>query len=310
MTNGLGGNMFSGFLAKPMGLSNAIGQGIGAWGQAQQQKQERHAELQAADLLQQSLKTAQSDPEGSQAAFIQAMQMAPDFVNNVLGGLKKQQAGQAKPMSEYQRESLDLRRQQQELDRLKMEQSKETNELRREQIQAQINKIESDVESKKTEATQKEEQAADQVDETINLLDRMIKHPGRESATGFSSLFSGIPGTEGRGFRALLDTLKGQQFLNEVQALKGMGQLSNAEGDKLAAAAASLDISMPEDEFLAELQRIKTGLETARKTKKGTYNNAQSQSGGAPQAALDYLNANPQMIEQFEAKYGYRPEGF
>lgn len=90
MANGLGGNMFSGFLAKPMGLSNAIGQGIGAWGQAQQQKQERHAELQAADLLQKSLQTAQSDPEGSQAAFIQAIQMAPDFVNNVLGGLKTQ----------------------------------------------------------------------------------------------------------------------------------------------------------------------------------------------------------------------------
>jgi hypothetical protein len=30
----------------------------------------------------------------------------------------------------------------------------------------------------------------------------------------------------------------------------------------------------------------------------------------APQAALDYLKENPQLIDQFEAMYGYRPEGY
>lgn len=30
----------------------------------------------------------------------------------------------------------------------------------------------------------------------------------------------------------------------------------------------------------------------------------------APESALNYLRKNPQAIDQFEAKYGYRPEGF
>lgn len=102
-------NMFEGFLVKPQGLSNAISQGLGAFAerqQAQQQQQrQQHVEIQAANLLQKSLMTAQEDPSGSKAAFIQAVQLAPDFVNKVMTGLKSQEgaAGQDTAlMKEYQ----------------------------------------------------------------------------------------------------------------------------------------------------------------------------------------------------------------
>lgn len=35
-----------------------------------------------------------------------------------------------------------------------------------------------------------------------------------------------------------------------------------------------------------------------------------SSKGSAPASAIEYLKQNPQVIDQFEAKYGYRPEGF
>ena len=273
MANGLGGNMFSGFLAKPMGLSNAIGQGIGALGQAQQQKQERHRELQAADLLQQSLQTAQSDPEGSQAAFIQAMQMAPDFVNNVLGGLKTQQAGQAKPMSEYQSESLRLREleyQQKELDRALKE---ETNDLRRQQIQTQIDKNQQAIDTKKKEAEQKEESIVAEKENTAELVSRMLNHSGLESAVGGSSILPTRPGSKAADFEALFDTLKGKQFLNAVQQMRGSGSLSDAEGKKIAAAAESLELSMSEDAFRDALKRILDGLRSAKSP--GTYSTSE-----------------------------------
>lgn len=261
--------------ANAQALGQLIGTGLGLYQRRQDQKSSAQNQVQAAQLLNQSLMLMETDPEASQQAFIQAQQLDPAFVQKTVAGLVQQRGLLAtekeKPLSEYQRQSLELRRSEQELARLKMEQSKETNELRQAQLQAQIDKIQQGLADKKSETAQKDEQAVAQIDETIGLLDRMIEHPGRSAATGLTAPSANIPGTSARGFRALLDTLKGQQFLNEVQALKGMGQLSNAEGDKLAAAAASLDLGMPEDEFLAELKRIRGALDKARNTKAGTY---------------------------------------
>lgn len=91
----------------------------------------------------------------------------------------------------------------------------------------------------------------------IRQIDKLDKHPGRETATGFSSFLSDIPGTEARNFAAELETLKSQAFLPMVQQLKGMGQLSNAEGDKLTAAIGALDPTMTEAAFQASLQQIR-----------------------------------------------------
>lgn len=260
--------------ANSRGLGQLIGTGLGLYSRSQSQARQRENQLEAANLLTQSYKLMEADPEASQAAFIQAQQLAPEFVMKAVQGLTLQGKARSseKPLTEFQRQSLDLRRQQQEIDRLKMQQSEETNELRQQQLQAQIDKLNSEMEEKKEEAEGKDAQAVEQIDETINLLDRMLDHPGLDSATGLTSPLSNIPGTSARGFRALFETLKGQQFLNEVQALKGMGQLSNSEGDKLAAAAASLDLGMPTDEFISEVRRIRSTLERARNTKAGTHN--------------------------------------
>jgi hypothetical protein len=46
------------------------------------------------------------------------------------------------------------------------------------------------------------------------------------------------------------------------------------------------------------------GMGTAEPTEKATP------TAEAPQGAIDYLMSNPQVAEQFRAKYGYLPEGF
>jgi len=286
MANGLGGNMFAGFGVKQQGLSNAIGQGINLYAQQAQKQQEleraEQKQVRALAYLTKASELAGSDPAQSEKAFLMAMKEEPEFVTSILQARKMQAeastAGGAKPMTEYQRESLRLRE-------LEADLKQEDNSLRREKLEQDIAlqkaKVEKTQQEVATEAEDREvakEQASAEIDSTINLIDRMIEHPGREMATGSTSVAASIPGTRARGFRAMLDTLKGRQFLDAVQNMKGLGQLSNAEGEKLAAAAASLDLGMPEDEFLAELERIKSTFQRAKNTKPGTYNSESNRS--------------------------------
>lgn len=288
----MAGNMFSGFIQAGQNRSDAIGQGIGALAQGYQNKKAAEAnaqkQQQAMQLLDQASQLSDTDPQASQQAFMQAIQIAPDFVSQVTGMMKQRReamtAGQPKQMTPYQAESLRLREMEAAL-------KAEDNSLRREKLKQDIELQKAKVEKTQQEITQEQadidesnSQAVMEMKDTISLLDRMIDHPGRESATGASSIMAKIPGSQARGFAAILETLKGRQFLDAVQNMRGLGQLSNAEGEKLAAAAASLDLGMPENEFLAELKRIKSSFEKALKTKPGTYGNDKSEIGAGSQS--------------------------
>lgn len=84
----------------------------------------------------------------------------------------------------------------------------------------------------------------------------MLYSPEREAGTGFSSIFSVIPGSDARTFDANLTAFKAQAFLPMVKQLQGMGALSNAEGDKLTAAIGALDPGMSEAAFKSNLETI------------------------------------------------------
>lgn len=62
--------------------------------------------------------------------------------------------------------------------------------------------------------------------------------------TVIGKMLGNIPGTENKDFRGQLESLKSQIFLPAVQQVKGMGALSNAEGEKLTASVAALDADM------------------------------------------------------------------
>lgn len=140
-----------------------------------------------------------------------------------------------------------------------------------------------------------QEQAANamaDVDRMIASANDLLQHPGRKTATGKSSVFNFIPGTDAYGFQAKLNTLKAQVFLPEVQKMVGMGALSNAEGEKISAAFAALDPGMKEEEFEASLKGALSQMHAARQRfaqKVGKYSNmtdqqaiTASQQGASP----------------------------
>lgn len=84
-----------------------------------------------------------------------------------------------------------------------------------------------------------------------------MEHPGRKGATGTWNVGRMVPGTDAADFAAEVETLKAQTFLPMVQQLRGMGALSNAEGEKLNAAVGALRFDMSEKAFNESLGRIR-----------------------------------------------------
>lgn len=113
--------------------------------------------------------------------------------------------------------------------------------------------------------------ALDAFDRAISTADRLLQSKGLPAAVGSGldpaaigqfNPFTGQPfgGTGAADFMGDLEAMKAQVFLPMVQSMKGMGQLSNAEGQKLTDAIGALNTNMSEDAFKQSLERIKQDL--------------------------------------------------
>lgn len=74
-----------------------------------------------------------------------------------------------------------------------------------------------------------------------------------------------IPGTAAADTEALVDTLKSQGFMSGIQQMKGMGSLSNAEGEKIMSAIGSLTPGQSEKSAKSAINTI---IQTTRLAQK------------------------------------------
>jgi len=118
--------------------------------------------------------------------------------------------------------------------------------------------------------------AVDAAEQSINIIQQAIDHPGRETATGASGTIDPrnyLPGTDATNFKVVLDQIKGKAFLQAFQSLKGGGQITEAEGQKATEAMARLNTKQSDDAFLKSLQElmniVQTGVLRARQQASG-----------------------------------------
>jgi len=101
-----------------------------------------------------------------------------------------------------------------------------------------------------------------------DLLDQLKTHKALKSRTGLSSVIPAIPGTKGKAFDVLLDQVRGKQFMEAYQTLKGGGQITEIEGQKATEAMARMNKAQSEDDFVAAVTDfqnvVNTGLQRAR----------------------------------------------
>lgn len=130
-------------------------------------------------------------------------------------------------------------------------------------------------------------------DIAMDSLETLRRHPGLRAGTGsvLASLARNIPGTDAKGFAAQLEQFKSQTFLPAVQQMKGMGQLSNAEGAALQKAVGNLDPDMPTAEFQGQAAKIMAQMRAYRQRKYGNIQETQWDGRQQAPAAADAKSA-------------------
>lgn len=125
--------------------------------------------------------------------------------------------------------------------------------------------------------------AIDQAKYSKKLIDDLINHPGLSDAVGAKNLLSGalpmvfgrkpIAGSDAANFMSRLDQIKGSQFLEAYETLKGGGTITEVEGEKAQDAISRMQSAQSEEEFKAAAKEFKdivdTGLERLKNVAAG-----------------------------------------
>jgi len=101
-------------------------------------------------------------------------------------------------------------------------------------------------------------------DQALLVLDKIISSPYLERGTGFSSLANVVPGTAGYDFQNLVNQSKSGAFLTAIQQLRGMGALSNAEGQTATQAITRMDTATSREAFVDAILEYRDIIERGR----------------------------------------------
>lgn len=158
--------------------------------------------------------------------------------------------------------------------------AKEGNDIKKQEVTAKLEEARRNRDEKIRETVAGAESAASNADNMLNTIERIKKNPALNDVLG--SIQGRLPSVfsdEGSNAIELIDTLGSQSFLAQVGQIKGMGALSNAEGEKLQSALTNLSRKQGEKQFRENLD------EAARLIKKGRENI--SKRTGVPLGAPD-----------------------
>ncbi|MDC9598316.1 phage DNA ejection protein [Xenorhabdus anantnagensis] len=143
----------------------------------------------------------------------------------------------------------------------------ETNQIKRDDLLLKQQEFKRKGEQAKTDKYDTYLSQVNAIDQTIGTANRILDSPGFNGYFGININPFGnryLPGTDAANTEALVDTLKSQTFLANVQLMKGLGALSNAEGQRVTDAIGKLSPSISEK---AAKETIKTIISVTNKGK-------------------------------------------
>jgi lysozyme len=101
-------------------------------------------------------------------------------------------------------------------------------------------------------------------DDALSLVESLKVDPNREWGTGMSSVLNVMPGTPGKSYQLKVNQARSGAFLTAIKQLRGMGALSNAEGQTATDAVTRLNTADTEEGFLKALADYETLVRRGR----------------------------------------------
>ena len=126
-----------------------------------------------------------------------------------------------------------------------------------------------DIEAKQKEANQIQSGAVAKSENFLSLLDKLENHKGFKNLFGTNlGAQTWMAGTDAADAKVLFKQIDAKGFMEAIKEMKGMGALSNSEGEKASAAFLGLDPSMSEDAAKQAIKEakaiIKQGIERSK----------------------------------------------
>ena len=143
--------------------------------------------------------------------------------------------------------------------------SRESNDLKRQELGLKVQEARQKLDDKVREKVATAEAGASSIDNMLNTVERIKKNPSLNDVLGaIEGQLPALVSDESSDAIALIDTLGSQAFLAQIPNIKGMGALSNAEGEKLQSALTNLSRKQSEKQFRANLDEASRLLNKGR----------------------------------------------
>ena len=108
--------------------------------------------------------------------------------------------------------------------------------------------------------------AAKQAADASNLAAKLVLQAKENGGAYWDRLIRNVPGTSENTFAKDIETLKSQVFLAQVEKMRGLGALTDKEGDAIRSSIASLDINQGPAAVQMNLSKIAQQMSAAAKS--------------------------------------------
>jgi len=178
--------------------------------------------------------------------------------------------------------------------------AREGNSLKREALQLKLQEKIDARDAKVNEKVAEVQSSRATIDNMLNTADRVLNTPMSVIGSAAGPISSRAPtlSQDTADFEELVNTLSSQAFMAQIPALKGMGALSNAEGEKLQASLQNLSLRQSPERLVENVKEAQRLIMKSRATLSDKY--------GVPDVVPDTPASapSPSNIDALLQKYG------